>query len=190
MPAQLSLFGAEMRPPAVSDLAGILAGPGQAVRRGATARLSVLVGEGWRAEALLAGFAAAGIGGERADRDGAVLVRTEFSPSLLAIARDWLRGAVKRPPGGFALDAGRLRLWSIAAGRTSSAGYLLGLGPSDDAAWPGIGAALAAAGLAGTFLGPRAGGPAYRVTGRRRLVRLAELVGDPPDGAAGAWVCP
>lgn len=190
MPAQLSLFSAEMHPPAVADLAGVLAGPGQAVRRGEAARLSVLVGGDWRADALLAAFAAVGVRGERAQREGGNVVRTEFSPALLPIAREWLRGAVKRPPAGFGLDAARLRLWSISAGRSTAGGYLLGLGPSDDVAWAGVGAALAAAGLAGAFIGPRAGGPAYRVTGRRRLLRLAELVGDPPPGAADDWVSP
>ena len=48
--------------------------------------------------------------------------------------------------------------------------------------------ALAGIGVAGTLLGPRGGGPAVRVTGRRRLVRLAELVGDPPaEAPAGTW---
>ena len=43
-------------------------------------------------------------------------------------------------------------------------------------------------GLPATLLGPRAGGPAYRIVGRRRLGRLVELVGDPPvEAPAGAW---
>jgi len=51
-----------------------------------------------------------------------------------------------------------------------------------------VGAALAAIGLPPVLLSARAGGPAYRITGRRRIARLAELVGDPPDAAPeGAW---
>ena len=79
------------------------------------------------------------------------------------------------------------------------------------------GAALAAVGLPAVLVGPRAGerrtppaeealdvespglpvpvqapkvitGPAYRITGRRRLARLAELVGErPPAAPADAW---
>jgi hypothetical protein len=44
---------------------------------------------------------------------------------------------------------------------------------------------LARAGVAGVFVGVRAGGPAYRVTGRRRLIRLGEYVGERP-ATAGA----
>ncbi|MGI8652083.1 MAG: hypothetical protein ACR2I7_04725, partial [Geodermatophilaceae bacterium] len=50
------------------------------------------------------------------------------------------------------------------------------------------GTALAAAGLAGVLLGPRAGGPAYRIVGQRRSRRLVELVGPVPAQAPpGAW---
>jgi hypothetical protein len=76
-----------------------------------------------------------------------------------------------------------------AAGGPDPAGYVLKLGPSDDeSCWEPVGAALSAIGLPAALLGPRAGGPAYRVTGRRRLNRLAELVGDRPSPApVDAW---
>jgi hypothetical protein len=90
---------------------------------------------------------------------------------------------VKAPPRGFVLNGPRLRLWVVAAGRSDEHGYVLPLGEADLASWETVGAALAAAGLAATLLGARGGGPAYRVTGRRRLLRLAELVGEPPEGA-------
>jgi hypothetical protein len=45
---------------------------------------------------------------------------------------------------------------------------------------------MSAAGVAGAFVGPRAGGPAYRVVGLRRLQRLRELVGDPPAAVPAA----
>jgi hypothetical protein len=49
--------------------------------------------------------------------------------------------------------------------------------------WEPAGAALAGMGIAGTFVGPRAGGPAYRITGRRRSARLREYVGEAPAEA-------
>ena len=45
---QLSLFGVEAGPPVAEDLEGLLAGPGQVVRMGGTARVSVVVDELWR----------------------------------------------------------------------------------------------------------------------------------------------
>jgi hypothetical protein len=52
--------------------------------------------------------------------------------------------------------------------------------------WVVVGDALAAAGLIAVFVGPKAGGPAYRIVGLRRVTRLAELVGEPPAGAPQA----
>jgi len=88
-------------------------------------------------------------------------------------------------PAGMTLDGARLRLWAIGAGRRDEHGYLLRLSPHDPPVWEAAGAALARAGVAGAFVGVRAGGPAYRVTGRRRLVRLGEYVGGRP-ATAGA----
>jgi hypothetical protein len=35
---------------------------------------------------------------------------------------------------------------------------------------------------------PRSGGSSYRIVGRRRVARLAEMIGDPPKQAPpGAW---
>ncbi|MEU0553349.1 hypothetical protein [Dactylosporangium sp. NPDC006015] len=52
--------------------------------------------------------------------------------------------------------------------------------------WVAIGDALSAVGLIAVFVGPKAGGPAYRIVGLRRVTRLAELVGEPPAGAPNA----
>ena len=52
--------------------------------------------------------------------------------------------------------------------------------------WVAVGDALATAGLIAVFVGPKAGGPAYRIVGLRRVTRLAELVGEPPAGAPQA----
>ncbi len=187
MSGQLSFLTAGVRPPEVDDLEGILAGPGQAVRRRDTARLSVRVDAGWRADALIAACAERDLAAQRADDHGDLVVRTPFSPRLLPVAQRWLRGAVKRPPVGFSLDGARLRLWALAAGSAGPAGYLLHLGPSDPGVWPQVGAALAAAGIPAVFVGPRADGPGYRVVGRRRLARLSELVGEPPAGGTDEW---
>jgi hypothetical protein len=107
---------------------------------------------------------------------------------LATLGTAWLRGAVKLPPAGFALDGRRLRLWMIAGGQLDQLGCTLRLGPSDEQSWPAVGMALASIGLPTVLLGVRAGGPAYRISGRRRIVHLAELVGEAPPGVPeGLW---
>lgn len=188
---QLSLFGIEGRPPAATDLEGLLAGAGQVVRLGGTARVSVVVDAAWRVRVLVAECAVRGLAAtwEPSTVEGNFGVRTEYSAALAPLAAAWLRGAVKRPPVDFALDGPRLRLWAVAAGGPDGEiGYSLRLGPHDEPCWDPVGAALSAAGIPAALLGPRAGGPAYRIVGRRRLGRLAELVGDPPpDAPPGVW---
>jgi hypothetical protein len=185
--SQLSLFSAAAREPQVADLEGLLAGSGQVVRRGDAGRISVVVPPGWRSEALLAEMAALALPAEL-DRSepGGVAVRTPWLPELRGIADAWTHGAVKVPPPGWALDGARMRWWCLAEGSLGGAPpapmYTLALGPNDEPAWLAVGAALAAAGIAGVLVGPRADGPAYRIVGQRRLARLRELVGDPPDG--------
>lgn len=200
---QLSLFGVEARPASPLDLEGLLAGAGQVVRMGGTARVSIVVADAWRARALLRETATRGLAAtcEKATVEGHIGVRTAYSSVLAPLARSWLRGAVKHPPPGFALDGRRLRLWAIAAGAPDGAhAFTFQLGATDgagapsfaaadDQLWGIVGAALAAAGLPAVLLGPRAGGPAYRIVGRRRLARLAELVGDhPPEARPDQWV--
>jgi hypothetical protein len=185
---QLNLFGVEAAVPRPADLAGLLAGPGQVVRMGGTARVSVVVEELWRARALHAELAERGIGASLvATVDEHIAVRSAYTTVLAPLGAAWLRGAVKLPPPGFGLDGRRLRLWVLAAGRADPLGYTLRLappagGPPDDPAWVPVGVALASLGLPAALLGTRAGGPAYRIAGRRRIARLAELVGDRPPG--------
>ena len=98
---QLSLFGIEATVPAPDDLAGLLAGPGQVVRMGGTARVSVVVEQRWRAAALVTelrdrGFAASCV----ATVDEHLGVRTPYSSTLAPLAAAWLRGALKMPPAG------------------------------------------------------------------------------------------
>jgi hypothetical protein len=186
---QLSLFGVEAAAPAPEDLEGLLAGPGQVVRMGGTARVSIVVRERWRAQALVRELELRGLAATCVPTvDQHIGVRSEYAATLAPLAADWLRGAVKVPPKGFGLDGRRLRLWAVAAGDLDEMGFSLRLGPADEPAWAAVGTALAAIGLPAVLLGPRAGGPAYRISGGRRLARLAELVGDTPgDIPAGVW---
>jgi hypothetical protein len=185
---QLSFFTAGTQPPAVADLEGVLLGTAQLVRLGGTARLSVLVDGRWRVDALLAAYRERGLRGETASTlEGQTAVRTPFARTLVPVAEGWVRGAVKAVPPRWSLDGIRLRMWAIAAGRLDEHTYLLRLGHNDATVWGSAGAALTAVGLPGSFVGARPDGPAYRLAGRRRLVRLREYLGDPPPGAADDW---
>ena len=97
--SQLSFFSAESVPPAVADLTGLLAAAGQVVMVGGGARLSVVVDERWRAQALAEMITEAGLEAEitRTDEDNP-LVRTAVDVRLVGIATDWTRGAVKTVP--------------------------------------------------------------------------------------------
>ncbi|MEU9510458.1 hypothetical protein AB0D32_29735 [Micromonospora sp. NPDC048170] len=185
----MTFFGAEAADPSLADLAGLLAGPGEVVRMGGTARLSVVVDAAWRVHVLVAELALRQVAATwEATTDGRHAVRTSYARTLKPLAMAWLRGAGKRPPAGLHLNGRRLRLWLAAAGVAEPSGFLLRLGVADEECWEPVGGALDAVGLSGVLLGPGEGGPAYRITGRRRLARLAELVGDPPAAApATAW---
>src|SRR4051794_27314860 len=113
---QLSLFGVEARPPSPLDLEGLLAGPGQVTRMGGTARVSIVVDVPWRAAVLRAECALRGLVATVESADGHLALRTAYSSALAPLGARWLRGAVKHPPDGFALDGRRLRLWAVAAG--------------------------------------------------------------------------
>lgn len=188
MGRQLSFFSAGARAARPEDVEGLLCGPGQAVRQGGVARVSVVV-DADRSQPLAAALREAGLATETALAPGGqVSVRTAFEQVLSTLAEQWSGAGGKRAPAGFVLDGPRLRLWALAAGRQEGVGYRLGLGPHDEDVWAPVGAALASAGLAAVFVGPRADGPAYRVTGMRRVERLRELVGESPDGVpADAW---
>lgn len=191
MRQQLSFFSVDARPPAVADLAGLLCGPGQTVRfgRGGAARLSVVLADRWRAVALADECAERGVIAEiAASDDGLPLLRTAFRADLAELAATWTRGAVKAVPRAFEPDGPALRLWAQATGRSDGRGYLLGLDPHAPDTHEPLAAALARAGLTPVMLGQRGGGPGLRLTGRRRLGRLAELVGAPPASAPpDAW---
>ncbi|MCZ7440211.1 hypothetical protein O7598_27685 [Micromonospora sp. WMMC241] len=183
---QPSLFSTEAADPVLADLSGLLAGPGEVVRMGGTARLSVVVDAAWRVHVLVAELGARGVPASwEPTEDGRHRVRTAYSTTLAPLARAWLRGTAKRPPARFHLDGRRLRLWVAAAGAAEPGGFRLRLGPADEPNWPAVRAALAAVGLPAAFVEPDEGGPAYRIGGRR-VIRLAELVGERPRAAPAA----
>jgi hypothetical protein len=181
--SQLSLFGATAREPALSDLEGLLAGNGQVVRRGAEARVSVVVETAWRVEVIAAELhSTLGLEAVIERAEAGTSVGTPWLSELRGLADSWSLGAIKCPPSGWALDGSRLRWWALSEGRASEGMYTLALGASDEHAWLAVGSALHAAGVPGVLVGPRADGPAYRIVGRRRLGRLLELIGEAPDG--------
>lgn len=188
--SQLSFFSAESVPPAVADLTGMLAAAGQVVVVGTGARLSVVVDEPWRATALADMITEAGLEAEVArTEEGSPLVRTAVDPRLLAIATDWTRGAVKRVPSAWLPGPRELRAWVLAAGVPEPDRYLLGLDPHAPDTHSPLASALMRVGIAPTLIGTRGVRPALRIGGRRRLLRLVENVGEPPElpEALSAW---
>lgn len=191
--SQFSLFGAAAAVPALEDLDGLLLAGGHWVRSGGAARVSIVVPDRWRADALAAEFADRHVGGEPEQaivpaEDG-WSVRTSFADALQPYALRWSRGANEGPPRGFDLTVGGLRLWALAAGRRDEVGYLLGTARADSSVHLAAGAQLSRQGLAAVSLTQRPG-PGWRITSARRLRRLGEVVGAPPRGAAGNWPVP
>ena len=192
--SQLSLFSADLTPPQLVDLGGLLAAHGQIAAGPEGVRLSILLDEAWRAEALLRECRVRDVPSEIAEPDWisesagsadgtAVLMRTDRSPDLVSLAATWTRGAVKSVPSDIALTPGFLRCWTLAAGRPGDIGFVLGLDPHAPDTHEPLAAACAAAGLAGSLLGARGGGPAVRIVGYRRCSRLSEMIGTPPPEA-------
>ncbi len=224
---QLSLFSADLTPPQLEDLGGLLAAHGQLAGGRDGVRLSILLGDRWRASALLRECRVRDVPAEiiertqvtapvhpsepagqiKADRptDAAemtdadrateaaetpapqafrgIVLSTDRLPTLGAVAAEWTRGSVKAVPDDLVITAGFLRCWTLAAGRPAEIGFLLGLDPHAPDTYEPLAAACAAAGLAGSLLGVRGGGPAVRIVGHRRCTRLAEMIGSPPPEA-------
>lgn len=187
--SQLSLFSADAYPAGVSDLAGLLCGPGQVVRFGAgdQARLSIVLADPSRAAAVAAAGAATGIAFRTVlTESGATALRTAFRCDLVELAKAWTTGAVKTVPPQWQLDGAALRLWALSAGRPDErGGYLLALDPQ--APWTHL-PLVAAATRAGIPPARVGGGTALRISGTRRVQRLVELVGSvPPSVASQDW---
>jgi hypothetical protein len=182
----MSFFSAEANRPGIADLAGLLCGPGQVAqfaRR--AARLTVVVEEAWRRDALAAAFTERGVEPELGvSGQERPLVRTAFRTDLIGMAGAWTCGTAKVVPVGLALDGAALRLWTLAAGRWVDNGYLLGLDPEAPETHEPLVQAMIRIGLPPGSPGVRGGGPGLRLTGRRRIGRLVELVGRAPAVAA------
>ncbi len=183
--SQLSFFSAESVPPAVADLTGVLAAAGQVVTMGGGARLSVVVDQPWRAAALAEMIADAGLVPEITQtEEHTPLVRTAVDVRLRVIASDWTRGAVKTVPSAWLPGPRELRAWALAAGSPEADRYLLGLDPHAPDTHSPLASALMRVGIAPTLIGTRGNRPALRISGRRRLSRLVESVGEAPEDPA------
>jgi len=136
----------------------------------------------WRAEALAEMIADAGLSPEIARTDeNTPLVRTAVDPRLTAMARSWTRGAVKTVPPEWLPGPRELRAWTLAAGTPEADDrYLLGLDPHAPDTHAALASAMMRIGIAPTLIGTRGAHPALRISGRRRLLRLVENVGEPP----------
>lgn len=150
---------------------------------GGGARLSVVVDAQWRAVALAELIAEAGLQPEitRTEED-TPLVRTAVDSGLRRLAEQWTRGAVKTVPANWLPGPRELRAWTLAAGAVDSDRYLLGLDPHAPDTFEPLASALMRVGIAPTLIGTRGSHPALRISGRRRLSRLVENVGESPDG--------
>ncbi|GAA4472278.1 hypothetical protein GCM10023094_04210 [Rhodococcus olei] len=189
---QLSFFSAETASPEVSDLDGLLAGPGQIVATADRARVSVVVDARWRADAIAEMIEDIGLVAEVTTSDeGSPLVRTASVPELAVVAVRWTRGAVKSVPHGWVPGPRALRAWALASGRADHDGdrFVFGLDPHAPDTHPVLAQSLMRAGIAPTLFGTRGGSPGLRIVGHRRLLHLVESIGEPPAGveAAAAW---
>jgi len=183
---QLSFFSAESVPPAVTDLSGLLAGTGQVVTANSAARVSVVVAQSWRARAIAGFVEECGLAAEIVQsQEGHPLVRTETVLDLAPLASQWTKGAVKSVPHGWVPGPRELRIWALADGYGENDGerFVLGLDPHAPETHTPLSLALIRAGIAPTLIGTRGASPGLRITGRRRLTRLAENIGSPPAAA-------
>lgn len=183
--SQLSFFSAESVPPAVADLTGMLAASGQVVLVGGgaqrAARLSIVVDAMWRAEALAEMIEDAGLEPEiTRTEENTPLVRTAVDLRLSPIAAQWTRGAMKTVPPQWLPGPRELRAWTLASGTPEADRYLLGLDPHAPDTHSALASAMMRVGIAPTLIGTRGTHPALRISGRRRLSRLVENVGEPP----------
>nr|WP_221247109.1 hypothetical protein [Gordonia humi] len=180
----MSLFSADTEDPVIDDLAGLLAAQGQSVHTSLGARVSVVVSAQWRADEIAADIRTTGLDAETlASDEGSPIARTEANPRITALHRRWSTGAVKSVPDGWTPSARALRLWVLAAGHCDGPHYLLRLDPSAPETHAPLATALMRVGVAPTLIGARGSHPALRVSGRKRLTRLAETIGAAPDAA-------
>ena len=191
---QLSFFAADSHVPEPADLEGALAARGQSTLTDAVAQVSVALDAPWRADALLALLAEAGLDPVRseADQDGRCTVSTARSAALVSVVRRWRRGAVSAVPAGWTPSAGALRVWFLTAGRISPAGVIeLGIDAGPEQHAPrrdALGEALNRVGIRSTYVGSKGGGPMLRLGTARARARLAQNLGAAPaEVPQGCW---
>lgn len=190
--SQLFFFGAETMPPAVADLSGLLAAHGQVALGEESADLSIVVDAAWRATAIAQMMADSGLEPEIAETDGGHhLVRTVADAELASLAARWTRDGKKVVPIEWAPGPRAQRAWFLASGRMEADGerYVLGLDPHAPDTHAPLAQSLMRAGIAPTLIGTGGASPGLRISGRRRLTRLVENIGAPPDdpGARVVW---
>ena len=160
---QFSLFGAEAAFPVLADLDGVLLGGGHWLSSSSGARLSVVVTDQWRVDALTDAFLSLGIADpEPAPPSDVLVARTALTGKLQDLEARWRRGANESPPADLMLGAAGLRLWAISGGTADDAGFVLRTPPGAGQIHRVAGALLARTGIAAVELGSR-GGPGWRV---------------------------
>ena len=182
---QLSLFGAGASPPEPADLAGLLLAGGEIIRQGELAQISIILHHPWRAAAIVAECARRGLAATTVSTvDEPIGVRTAYAEALGPLARAWTDDLGRRSPRNPSLDGRILRLWALAVGHREGTAYVLAIAEPDQPFRDAVGAALAGMGIAAQLISRRGrAGEMFRIVGRRRLDRLAEMVGDPPKQA-------
>ncbi len=148
--------------------------------------MSIVVDAAWRARAVAALMTECGLQAEIAQsEEGHPLVRTQAVPDLAPLATQWTRGAVKAVPPGWVPGPRELRIWALAAGYGENGGerFVLALDPHAPETHAQLAQSMMRAGIAPTLIGTRGANPGLRLAGRRRLMRLAENIGEPPADA-------
>lgn len=207
---QLSFFDTGLLPATPADMGSVLLAQGQSQllfgdtdttrgrRRKPTpqsARISLLLADEWRATSLYGVAQRADIPVEVEEQraeDGSAqwLVRMEC-PELLPVVQQWTKGAVKTVPPRWQPTSIAIQIWATVAGVRDEMGFRLGLDPhiaNHPELVKIVQSGMASSGIGAVFVGARAGGPALRVQGQRRLRNLMLMVGEPPAGSS--WDAP
>ena len=191
--SQLSFFGADTMPPAPADLSGLLAAHGRARLTEDGAVLTVEVDAEWRARAIAQLVTDTGVEADIVADGDLFTVGTASAGSLVPLATQWIGDHTKTVPDGWVPSSRAQRAWFLASGRMEVEGaqYVLGLDPAAPETHASLAQALMRAGIAPTLIGTHGtGGPGLRISGRKRLTRLVENIGAPPDADAARRIWP
>ena len=120
-------------------------------------------------------------------------VTTAADSALVPLTNQWTGGGAKTVPPGWVPSSRAQRAWFLASGSMEVEGtqYVLGLDPAAPDTHAQLAQALMRAGIAPTLIGTRGSGrPGLRIAGKRRLTRLVENIGAPPDADAARRIWP